>query len=174
MKLTRTVRVLAVLPALLAGVADGAHARPDPGDPVGATVNLTVDVAEVGGLRGSVGYLYPAGTLETSNGVRADGTPEFPDKVIGRWMVLPWSAVPPTSAARRPRPATHVFRFATGAGATLLIEGDDGAAVAPSVVWAVTGGAGRYGTARGTAREFELGRNKARGRNLRVTFDLGR
>ena len=31
------------------------------------------------------GYIYPAGTLTDSNGVNPDGTPEFPDKVIGEW-----------------------------------------------------------------------------------------
>ena len=31
------------------------------------------------------GYIYPAGTLTDSNGVNPDGSPEFPDKVIGEW-----------------------------------------------------------------------------------------
>ena len=30
------------------------------------------------------GYVYPAGTLSEGNGV-PDGSPEFPDKVIGEW-----------------------------------------------------------------------------------------
>ena len=29
------------------------------------------------------GYIYPAGALNGSNGVLADGSPEFPDKVLG-------------------------------------------------------------------------------------------
>ena len=36
------------------------------------------------------GYLYPAGTLNGTNGVNPDGTPEFPDKVIGRWNCRGW------------------------------------------------------------------------------------
>lgn len=31
------------------------------------------------------GYLYPVGTLNGTNGVLADGSPEFPDKVMGEW-----------------------------------------------------------------------------------------
>lgn len=31
------------------------------------------------------GYLYPRGTLDGRNGVRDNGDPEFPERVIGRW-----------------------------------------------------------------------------------------
>lgn len=31
------------------------------------------------------GYIYPEGTLNGSNGALADGSPEFPDRVIGEW-----------------------------------------------------------------------------------------
>ncbi len=31
------------------------------------------------------GYVYPSGTLDASNGINPDGTPEFPDLVIGHW-----------------------------------------------------------------------------------------
>jgi len=34
----------------------------------------------------TVGYIYPKGTLDGSNGVLADGQPAFPDKVIGKWV----------------------------------------------------------------------------------------
>ena len=36
------------------------------------------------------GYLYPEGTLNGTNGVLADGKPEFPDKVIGEWTCYGW------------------------------------------------------------------------------------
>ena len=32
------------------------------------------------------GYVYEAGTLESGNGVNPDGSPEFPDKVVGEWI----------------------------------------------------------------------------------------
>ncbi len=31
------------------------------------------------------GYIYPEGTLDGSDGVNPDGSPEFPDQVIGEW-----------------------------------------------------------------------------------------
>ena len=31
------------------------------------------------------GYIYPAGTLSESDGVNPDGSPQYPDKVIGEW-----------------------------------------------------------------------------------------
>jgi hypothetical protein len=36
------------------------------------------------------GYIYPAGTLSESNGVNADGSPEFPDQVLGEWVCRGW------------------------------------------------------------------------------------
>src|SRR3954451_19648445 len=36
------------------------------------------------------GYIYPEGTLNGSNGVLADGSPEFPDKVLGQWSCYGW------------------------------------------------------------------------------------
>ena len=36
------------------------------------------------------GYLYPPGTLDETDGINPDGTPEFPDKVIGTWICRGW------------------------------------------------------------------------------------
>ena len=37
------------------------------------------------------GYIYQPGTLNnSSNGVNPDGSPEFPDRVIGRWSARGW------------------------------------------------------------------------------------
>jgi hypothetical protein len=36
------------------------------------------------------GYIYPEGTLNGSNGVLPDGSPEFPDKVLGEWICSGW------------------------------------------------------------------------------------
>mgnify|MGYP001556653181 CR=1 FL=1 len=36
------------------------------------------------------GYIYPEGTLNETNGVNEDGSPEFPDEVIGRWICRGW------------------------------------------------------------------------------------
>jgi hypothetical protein len=31
------------------------------------------------------GYIYPVGTLDSAEGIEADGNPTFPDAVIGTW-----------------------------------------------------------------------------------------
>jgi hypothetical protein len=36
------------------------------------------------------GYISPLNTLNGSNGVNPDGSPEFPDKVIGKWTCRGW------------------------------------------------------------------------------------
>ena len=36
------------------------------------------------------GYIYPAGTLTESNGTLEDGSPEFPDLVLGEWVCRGW------------------------------------------------------------------------------------
>jgi len=36
------------------------------------------------------GYLYPLGTPYRQQRVHADGSPEFPDKVIGHWSCRGW------------------------------------------------------------------------------------
>jgi hypothetical protein len=36
------------------------------------------------------GYIYPEGTLNGSNGVLPDGSPEFPEEVIGEWICSGW------------------------------------------------------------------------------------
>ncbi len=38
----------------------------------------------------TLGYIYPEGTLTDSNGVLPDGSPEFPDKVLGQWTCWGW------------------------------------------------------------------------------------
>jgi len=45
----------------------------------------------------SQGYIYPEGTLTEDNGVNPDGSPEFPDKVLGQWSC--WGG---TSVRKRP------------------------------------------------------------------------
>ena len=102
-----TAALVAVGGVLLVG--DGARADQDDGR--GRTRVVTVEVAEnghefvfdespvfgeeAGDLAGfpaygnafvTGGYLYPEGTLGDSDGVNPDGSPEFPDRVIGRWF----------------------------------------------------------------------------------------
>ena len=61
------------------------------------------------------GYIYPAGTLTDSNGVNPDGSPEFPEKVIGEWTC------PATSSRTGPTPPKAPWVFTT----ELFAFGDD-------------------------------------------------
>jgi hypothetical protein len=109
------------------------------------------------------GYIYPAGTLSASNGVNADGSPEFPDKVIGEWTCRGYFI---GDGAHTTEGAwvftTQLFAFGedpdTGAE-TLVVTGYEGAQVGQIVTGAITGGTGDYATARGQADQTLLGFN---------------
>ncbi len=122
----------------------------------------------------SQGYIYPEGTLTESNGVRPDGSPEFPDKVLGQWSCWGWYVGAGAPDGTAPLLATHLFNFGGAWGeATLSSEGygiDD-----PGIVLerAITGGTGPYVGARGVQRETLLGFNASNGANFRYEIRLG-
>ncbi len=109
------------------------------------------------------GYIYPAGTLNGSNGVKPDGSPEFPDKVIGVWTCRGYFI---GDGAHTTEGAwvftTQLFAFGddpeTGAE-TIVVTGYEGAQVGQTVTGAITGGTGGYATARGEADQKLLGFN---------------
>ncbi|MDQ3987648.1 MAG: hypothetical protein M3291_00320 [Actinomycetota bacterium] len=109
------------------------------------------------------GYIYPAGTLNGSNGVNPDGTPEFPDKVIGEWSCRGYFI---GDGAHTTKGAwvysTQMFAFGEDADSgnqTVLVTGYEGSEVGVPVTGAVTGGTGEYATARGEAEQRLLGLN---------------
>ncbi len=109
------------------------------------------------------GYIYPAGTLNGSNGVNPDGSPEFPDKVIGEWTCRGYFI---GDGAHTTEGAwvftTQLFAFGddpdTGAE-TIVVTGYEGAQVGQTVTGAITGGTGNYAAARGEADQKLLGFN---------------
>lgn len=109
------------------------------------------------------GYIYPAGTLTDGNGVNPDGTPEFPDKVIGQWTCRGYFIA---DGAHTTKGAwvftTQLFAFGddpdTGAE-TIVVTGYEGAEPGKVVTGAITGGTGRFSTARGEADQELLGFN---------------
>jgi hypothetical protein len=109
------------------------------------------------------GYIYPPGTLNGSNRVNPDGTPEFPDKVIGEWTCRGYFI---GDGAHTTEGAwvftTQLFAFGddpdTGAE-TIVVTGYEGAQVGQIVTGAITGGTGGYGAARGEADQKLLGFN---------------
>ena len=128
------------------------------------------------------GYIYPAGTLSASNGVNPDGSPEFPDKVIGEWSCEGYFI---GDGAHTTEGAwvytTQLFAFGadpdTGAE-TIVVTGYEGSEPGELVNGAVTGGTGRYSTSRGEADQELLGFNNGQlptmGINKTVVFELER
>ena len=109
------------------------------------------------------GYIYPAGTLTDSNGVNPDGTPQFPDQVIGEWSCSGYFIGEGAHATEGAWVyTTQLFAFGddadTGAE-TIVVTGYEGAEVGATVTGAITGGTGTYATAVGEADQELLGIN---------------
>jgi hypothetical protein len=128
------------------------------------------------------GYIYPAGTLTDSNGVNPDGTPEFPDKVIGEWSCTGYFIADGAHTTEGSWVyTTQLFAFGddpdTGRN-TVVVTGYEGAEAGKIVTGAITGGTGRYSTARGEADQELLGINNpdlpTMGINKTVEFEIER
>jgi hypothetical protein len=109
------------------------------------------------------GYIYPAGTLADSNGVNPDGSPEFPDEVIGEWSCTGYFIGEGAHATEGAWVyTTQLLAFGedadTGAE-TIVVTGYEGAEVGATVTGAITGGTGDYATASGEAAQELLGIN---------------
>jgi hypothetical protein len=109
------------------------------------------------------GYIYPAGTLTDSNGVNPDGSPEFPDEVIGEWSCTGYFIGEGAHATEGAWVySTQLFAFGdnpdTGAE-TIVVTGYEGIEVGTIVTGAITGGTGSYATAIGDADQELLGIN---------------
>jgi hypothetical protein len=95
------------------------------------------------------GYLYPAGTLTCDaegqcNGTNADGSPEFPDKVIGEW-ICQGSMINEAAHAKSGVWvfSTQFFQAGTATGAeTVVTQGYELADIGVAVRRAITGGTG--------------------------------
>ena len=123
----------------------------------------------------SYGYIYPAGTLTNgSDGVNANGSPEFPHKVLGLWAGYGWYIGAGAHATTGPSTlATQFFTFGDGWGdASLLTEGYLLADVGVEIARAVTGGTGPYADMRGEVLATNLGRNETAGGNASYEIHL--
>ena len=120
------------------------------------------------------GYLYEAGTLGESDGVLADGSPEFPDKVIGEWTCRGYFVGDGMHTESGPVVITtqfYVFDEEHGGG-SLVSEGYEVIDVGVAAPRAITGGIGAFSHARGEAQQTLLGFNEAMGVNLRFTIEV--
>src|SRR5215217_1066834 len=137
---TVTLSLLAAL--AIVGALGGALAPAKGGAQEGAATKLAFDVAEDmsrfvfdadvahedgmpkhGSAFITQGYIYPAGTLTESNGVREDGSPEFPDKVLGEWTCRGWFVGEGAHAKTGPMVITsQLYNFGETLGAELLVS----------------------------------------------------
>jgi hypothetical protein len=121
------------------------------------------------------GYIYPTGVLSAvADGVNADGSPEFPEHVVGEWTCYGWYVGGGSRATTGPWIlATQIFQFGNAWGAvTLVSEGYGAIANGNVVARAITGGTGPFATARGEMRATPLGINETSGSNARYEVRL--
>ncbi len=117
------------------------------------------------------GYIYPAGTLNGSNGVLENGEPEFPDLVLGEWTCYGWmigegayteSGIWVVS--------TQIYQFEDGS--TIVTDGFEIVDFEVPFARAVTGGTGAYRGATGELVQTLHGFTEQMGVNLSVEFQL--
>jgi hypothetical protein len=116
----------------------------------------------------SYGYIYPAGTIvDGADGVNANGSPEFPSKVLGLWASYGWNDWPGADSTTGPSTLSiHVFNFGNGWGnASLVTEGYPLAENDVPMSLAITGGTGPYAGQHGEILTTNLGLNETEGGN---------
>jgi hypothetical protein len=120
------------------------------------------------------GYIYPYGTLDATNGVLADGSPQFPDKVMGRWSCRGWHVGDGALTKTGPWVITHqLYDFGNTPGnVTLTTDGLELVDVNVPIRRAIIGGTGPYAQARGEAIQTMLGFNQLQGVNLRFVLNV--
>jgi hypothetical protein len=120
------------------------------------------------------GYIYPEGTLNGTNGVKEDGSPEFPKKVIGRWTCRGWHVGEGAKTVTGPWVVTHqYFDFGKEFGRTsLATDGVELVDIDVPVMRAIIGGTGIYAQARGEVKQTMIGFNQLNGVNLRLEMKV--
>lgn len=117
------------------------------------------------------GYVYPAGTLDGGvEGTLADGSPAFPDKVIGIWTCDGYLV----GDGMRTETGTIVITrqiIQFNDGDLLITHGPELADVDVSVTRAVTGATGDYADAPAEIRQVMLGMTDGYG--VRLQIELG-
>lgn len=123
------------------------------------------------------GYIYPAGTLAADDGVNPNGSPEFPEKVIGEWTCRGYFIGNGFETVSGPVViTTQHYDFYKQRGyaenkrstaQNLVSEGYELIDVGVPAKRAITGGTGRFRRASGEASQVLLGMNANEGVNLR-------
>ncbi len=115
------------------------------------------------------GYIYPEGTLNGATGANPDGSPEFPNQVIGRWYCRGWHVGEGAHTTKGPWVVTHqLYDFGPQEGrSTIVTDGFELPEENVPILRAIIGGTGAFAQARGEARQTFLGFNQSNGVSLR-------
>lgn len=118
------------------------------------------------------GVIYEGGTFEAegaNSGLDADGTPQFPDRVIGRWICRGWFL----EAGGTLVATTQIYDLDPDRpGAKTLISDGLEFALESSFERAVTGGTGKFHRASGQVTQENIGVNDTGAGNFTFHFDL--
>ena len=121
----------------------------------------------------TIGYVYPEGTLNGSNGVNEDGSPEFPEAVIGEWICYGYMI---NDAAHASEGAwvvsTQVINLSSALGGDSIVTTGYEFADSTPIARAISGGTGKYAEARGQAVQVFTGLNASEGVVLSVEIEL--
>jgi hypothetical protein len=124
------------------------------------------------------GYIYPLNTLMRQgpkSGLHTNGSPEFPDQVMGRWYCKGWYINDAAQATTGPYASTtQIFDLSPAEpdAETLITEGVELADFNVPLTRPVTGGSGRFRLVRGVMKQTALAYNRTGARNLSYEFDL--
>jgi hypothetical protein len=120
------------------------------------------------------GYIYPEGTLNGSNGVLPDGSPESPDEVIGEWICRGWFIGDGAHTTSSPVVVTtQIYQLGGDYGdVTIISEGYESSEINKKIKRAITGGTDQYQMARGEATQELLRFTEQMGVNLRFTLEV--
>ena len=119
------------------------------------------------------GYLYPAGTFAahgSSSGTEPDGSPEFPDLVLGTWYCRGWHLQDGDAVSGPVVATTQIFDLDPGTPGrhTIVTDGIELADFDVPFQRAVVGGSGRYRWARGHSTQVYFDFNASNGFNSSV------
>lgn len=117
------------------------------------------------------GYVYPAGTLDGGvEGTLADGSPAFPDKVIGKWIcdgVFVGDGMRTAEGVLLVSGQTYLFDD----GDILITQGPELVDENTPFARAVTGGTGAYADAGPAMTQTLLGMSEGYGVRLQIEVD---
>lgn len=121
------------------------------------------------------GYIYEAGTLEgDGDGVNPDGSPQYPNKVVGRWYCWGYHVGNGGATETGPWVITHqLYDFGDNVGRKSIVSaGLELVDIDVPIKRAIVGGTGPYGEARGEVVQKMIGFNQIKGVNLRFRLKV--